>query len=49
MEPKLTSVLTPREQMGQIAAQRLLARLKGEEVTPKMLDLGFTLLPGGSI
>lgn len=49
MEPKLTSVLTPREKMGQIAAERLLARLRGETVTPKMLDLGFTLLRGGSI
>ncbi|MBK5074929.1 gluconate operon transcriptional repressor GntR [Budviciaceae bacterium CWB-B4] len=49
MEPKLTSVLTPREQMGQVAAERLLARLRGETVTPKMLDLGFKILHGGSI
>ncbi|AKJ43633.1 gluconate operon transcriptional repressor GntR [Pragia fontium] len=49
MEPKLTSVLTPREKMGQVAAERLLARLRGETVTPKMLDLGFTIIQGGSI
>lgn len=49
MEPKLTSVLTPREKMGQIAAERLLARLRGEEVTPQRLDLGFVILPGSSI
>ncbi|MGX2010186.1 transcriptional regulator, partial [Enterobacter asburiae] len=32
-----------------IGAERLLARIRGEVVTPKMLDLGFTLSPGGSI
>ena len=31
------------------SAERLLARIRGESVTPKMLDLGFTLSPGGSI
>ncbi|PXV35151.1 transcriptional regulator, partial [Salmonella enterica subsp. enterica serovar Newport] len=49
MEPRLASVLTPRERMGSIGAERLLARIRGETVTPKMLDLGFTLSPGGSI
>lgn len=49
MEPRLTSVLTPREEIGKVAAQRLLARLRGETVTPKILDLGFTLLYGDSI
>ena len=49
MEPRLASVLTPRERMGRIGAERLLARIRGETVTPKMLDLGFTLSPGGSI
>ena len=49
MEPRLASVLTPRERMGRIGAERLLARIRGESVTPKMLDLGFTLSPGGSI
>ncbi|VTN12321.1 Gluconate utilization system GNT-I transcriptional repressor [Raoultella terrigena] len=42
----LASVLTPRERMGRIGAERLLARIRGETVTPKMLDLGFTLSPG---
>nr|VUD25279.1 Gluconate utilization system Gnt-I transcriptional repressor [Salmonella sp. NCTC 7297] len=46
MEPRLASVLTPRERMGSIGAERLLARIRGETVTPKMLDLGFTLSPG---
>lgn len=49
MEPRLASVLTPREQMGRLGAERLLARIRGEEVLPKILDLGFTVLPGGSI
>jgi LacI family gluconate utilization system Gnt-I transcriptional repressor len=49
MVPPLASVLTPRERMGQIAAQRLLARLQGEEVVPRMVDVGFTISPGGSI
>ncbi|HKM98192.1 MAG TPA: gluconate operon transcriptional repressor GntR [Buttiauxella sp.] len=49
MEPRLASVLTPRERMGRIGAERLLARIRGETITPQMLDLGFTLSPGGSI
>lgn len=47
--PKLASVLTPRERMGQIGAERLLQRLRGEHVEPAMVDVGFTLLDGGSI
>jgi len=49
MEPRLASVLTPRERMGRIGAERLLARIRGETVTPALLDLGFTLSTGGSL
>lgn len=49
MVPQLASVLTPREHMGQIGAERLLARLRGESVVPKMIDVGFQILAGGSI
>lgn len=49
MEPRLASVITPREQMGRLGAERLLARIRGEEVLPKKLDLGFTLSSGGSV
>ncbi len=35
MEPRLASVLTPRERMGRIGAERLLARIRGEAVTLK--------------
>jgi len=49
MEPRLASVLTPRERMGRLGAERLLARIRGETVSPQILDLGFTLSTGGSI
>lgn len=49
MVPRLASVLTPRERMGRIGAERLLARIRGESITPAMLDLGFTLSSGESI
>ncbi|RDK85135.1 LacI family transcriptional regulator [Enterobacillus tribolii] len=49
MEPKLASVSTPRYRMGQIGAERLLARLRGEQISSQMVDVGFTLLYGGSI
>jgi len=49
MVPKLATVLTYRERMGQVAAEQLLARLRGETPTQKQFDTGFSLLPGGSI
>jgi len=49
MNPRLASVLTPREKMGEIAAKNLLTRLNGGKVTDKCIDLSFTLLDGGSI
>lgn len=49
MTPKLASVLTPRQRMGQIAAERMLSRLRGEAISSQMVDVGFTLLYGGSI
>lgn len=50
MEPQIASVLTPRQQMGQLAAECLLARLRGEAGHDgSQIDLGFTLLHGGSI
>lgn len=49
MSPRLASVLTPREKMGEIAAQKLLARLNDETVDEKLTDLAFTILEGGSI
>lgn len=49
MRPRLASVLTPREDMGRLSAEKLLARLRGETVEPLKTDVGFTLLPGDSI
>lgn len=49
MQPQLASVLTPRESMGKIGAERLLARLRGEKVMSPVTDVGFTLVLGESI
>lgn len=49
MVPKLASVLTLRDRMGQVAAESLLAKLRGENVNPRMIDTGFSLLLGGSL
>jgi LacI family gluconate utilization system Gnt-I transcriptional repressor len=48
MVPPLTTVRTPRAQIGERAAQMLLARLRGEPVTPACVDLGFELVVRGS-
>ncbi|TCV93694.1 LacI family transcriptional regulator [Biostraticola tofi] len=49
MHPRLASVLTPREEMGRISAERLLARLRGLPVPGAKTDVGFQILPGDSI
>lgn len=49
MTPKLASVLTPRDEMGQCAAQLLLARIHNEAPVQSRLDVGFELLTGESI
>ena len=46
--PKLTTILSPREQIGRMAARKLLARINGEPVGEVSHDLGFTLRVGGS-
>ncbi|PAU79519.1 LacI family DNA-binding transcriptional regulator [Halomonas salipaludis] len=45
--PRLTTIRSPRQHMGQLAAQRLLARLQGDVVSRRQ-DVGFELLPGDS-
>ncbi len=42
--PPLTTVRTPRADIGRQAAQRLLALLRGEPVTPRALDVGYELV-----
>lgn len=49
MVPKLTTVITPREKMGTIAAQQLLDRLAGKPITEKVIDLPFSLSIGDSL
>lgn len=49
VNPPLATVQTPREQMGQASATLLLARIRGDVAGPSPVDVGFTILPGGSI
>jgi LacI family gluconate utilization system Gnt-I transcriptional repressor len=49
MVPKLASVITPREQMGQQAAEQLLKRLKGEPIDQKVISLPFSLELGETL
>lgn len=46
MTPKLASVITPRQAIGEAAANELLARMRGEPATQKVLDLGYRIEAG---
>ena len=48
MLPPLTSVRTPRAQIGEAGANMLLALMRGEMQTPAFVDLGFELVQRGS-
>ncbi|MBY7961769.1 LacI family DNA-binding transcriptional regulator [Vibrio fluvialis] len=47
--PKLTSVETPRFEIGKKSAELLLAALSGETVEQKVFDLGYRLTEGDSL
>jgi len=50
MAPRLASVITPRQQIGQLAAERLLARIQEQPIEgDPVLDLGFSLEAGESL
>jgi LacI family gluconate utilization system Gnt-I transcriptional repressor len=49
MVPKLASVVTPREKIGNVTAEQLIARINGQEVDQKVIDLGFEIRCGDSI
>jgi LacI family gluconate utilization system Gnt-I transcriptional repressor len=49
MVPRLATVITPREQMGQQAAEQLLKRLKGEPIDQKVISLPFSLELGETL
>ncbi|MCG8511730.1 MAG: LacI family DNA-binding transcriptional regulator [Rhodospirillales bacterium] len=44
MLPRLTTIQTPRTEIGRRAAEMLTARLAGQDVTSASVDVGFTLL-----
>jgi LacI family gluconate utilization system Gnt-I transcriptional repressor len=44
MMPPLTTVRTPRSEIGARAAQILISLMRGEEVPPHSLNLGFELV-----
>lgn len=46
--PKLTTILSPREDMGRLAAQELIRRLSGKSVYRRQHDVSFTLQVGES-
>jgi LacI family gluconate utilization system Gnt-I transcriptional repressor len=48
MTPPLTTVRTPRSQIGEAAAQMLLALIRGEAVPQPLLDLGFEIVERAS-
>lgn len=49
MVPKLATVVTPREQIGKVAAEQLLARLKGQTAWQTAIDLGYSIETGESL
>ncbi|RCV91532.1 LacI family DNA-binding transcriptional regulator [Billgrantia montanilacus] len=46
--PRLTTIRSPRENMGRLAAEEVLKRLDAKRVTRRRHDVGFELLVGGS-
>ena len=49
MTPRLATVVTPREQIGKVAAQQVVARLQGNKEWVAKLDLGYEIEVGESI
>ena len=48
MKPKLTSVVTPREEMGNKSAQLLIDAVNGKRSATSTYDLGYSLTNGNS-
>ncbi|EOU2463380.1 substrate-binding domain-containing protein [Vibrio navarrensis] len=49
ISPKLTSVDTPRFQIGEKSAELLLARLRGEQPEQSVVDMGYKITAGDSV
>lgn len=45
INPALTTILSPRRRMGQLAAEALLDRIEGDAPRGRQVDVGFELLP----
>ncbi|MEH0667354.1 gluconate operon transcriptional repressor GntR [Vibrio scophthalmi] len=49
MKPRLATVVTPREAIGRVAAEQLIARLQGQSEWQSCIDLGYRIEMGESI
>lgn len=49
MTPRLASVITPRQAIGEAAAKVLLARIQGEPSAADIIDMGYTIETGGTL
>lgn len=49
MTPRLASVVTPRQAIGEVAAKSLLARIRGEALSQPIVDLGYRLEVGKTL
>lgn len=49
ISPRLTSVDTPRFEIGEKSAELLLSKLKGEEIEQPIVDMGYRISEGESI
>ena len=43
VQPALTTIVSPRQEIGQIAARKLIARIQGQESGAASIDVGFSL------
>lgn len=46
--PRLTTIVSPREAIGRIAAEQVIARIEGRPLDSQQIDVGFELLVGES-
>ena len=49
MSPRLASVVTPRQAIGEAAAKALLARIRGETLAQRVVDLGYRIEAGDTL
>ncbi|TGG93190.1 gluconate operon transcriptional repressor GntR [Natronospirillum operosum] len=49
MAPRLASVVTPREAVGETSARELLHRIQGRPISETVIDLGYRIEVGGTL